>query len=229
MIEYFNLMSRAVILYFLIILFLRIMGKREVGELSVFDLVLYFVMSELVTLSLENVEESIWKSVVPIITLTLMQLVLSWIILKRKNVRDFVEGSPVIIIKHGIINQAEMKRQRYSIDDLMYQLREKNIGSVSEVEFALLENAGVLTVLKVGQCTLNYPHPLISDGEVKDNILIDAGVNRKWLMNKLKQKGVERISDVFLCLWEKTGLLVIMKDGKVNAKQMKNSSDKGTN
>lgn len=227
MAEYINLVFRAVFLYFLIILYLRIMGKREVGELSVFDLVLYFVMSELLALSMENIEESMWKSIVPITTLTLLQMALSWILLKKKKARDFIEGNPVIIIKNGRIDQKEMIRQRYSIDDLMFQLRDKNIGSISEVDFAILENSGVLTVLKKGQNVTNYPHPLISDGEIKDALLKDAGVDRKWLIDHLKNKGYEKIEDIFLCMWEKGGLYVVLKDGKINPDGMQNRSRYG--
>lgn len=221
MVEYVNLVVRAVFLYFLIILYLRIMGKREVGELSVFDLVLYFVMSELLALSIQNANESIFKSIVPITTLTILQMILSWVLLKRKKIRDFIEGNPVIIIKHGVIDQREMMRQRYSIDDLMFQLRDKNVGSVSEVEFAILENSGVLTVFKKNQNILNYPHPLISDGEIKDEILKDAGVDRRWLYKKLKEKGYDKAEDIFLCIWEKSGLFIVEKNSKVNTNRMK--------
>lgn len=229
MIEYFNLVGRSFFFYFLIILYLRIMGKREVGELSVFDLVLYFLMTELLAISISSTDESIWKTVLPVTTLAILQIVISWILLKRKKYRDIIEGKPALLISHGRINQKEMRKQRYTIDDLMYQIRDKDVGSVSEVEFAVLENSGVLSVLKKGQTPLNFPFPLISDGEIQEDMLYAAGVNQKWLRERLKKMGYEKVGDIFLCLWEKGGLYVVLKEGAIQMKSMHNSSRKKSN
>lgn len=226
MIDYLNLVGRSFFFYFLIILYLRIMGKREVGELSVFDLVLYFLMTELLAISISSTDESIWKTVLPVTTLALLQIVLSWILLKRKKYRDVIEGKPALLISHGRINQKEMSKQRYTLDDLMYQIRDKDVGSVSEVEFAVLENSGVLSVLKKGQTPLNFPFPLISDGEIQNDMLHAAGVNQKWLREKLRKMGYENIRDIFLCLWEKGGLYVVLKEGAIKVNPMHTSSGK---
>ena len=209
---YLKLIGRCFILYFFVIIILRIMGKREVGELSVFDLVIYFVMSELLAIVVESDEHSIFEAIVPMITLSFLQIALSICVLKVKWLRDIIEGKPVILIENGKMNQKEMKKQRYSIDDLLFQLRDKNVGSVREVEFAILENSGVLTVLKKGQCTTIYPFALISDGEVIKENLKKIGQNEIWLKEKLLKKGIHSYQEVFLCTLEKGGLFVEMKD-----------------
>ena len=102
-------------------------GEREVGELSVFDIVIYLVMSELLAISITDTHESILKSLVPIFTLAFLQIVISWVLLKSKKTRDIFDGKNAILIHNGHINQSIMKRERYNIDDLMSQIRSKDL------------------------------------------------------------------------------------------------------
>ena len=137
--EYVELISKCIFFYLIIIISLRVMGKREVGELSVLDIVIYFVMSEVYALSISEPDQSIWKALIAILTLTVLQILIAWACLKKKKWRDFFEGKPSLIIYNGMIDQMEMKKQRYTIDDLMYQLRDKDISTPEEVQFAILE------------------------------------------------------------------------------------------
>ena len=146
--EYVELVSKCIFFYLIIIISLRLMGKREVGELSVLDIVIYFVMSEVYALSISEPDQSIWKALIAILTLTVLQILIAWACLKKKKWRAFFEGKPSLIIYNGVIDQHEMKKQRYTIDDLMYQLRDKDVSTPEEVQFAILENSGTLTVLK---------------------------------------------------------------------------------
>lgn len=162
--EYVELISKCIFFYLIIIISLRVMGKREVGELSVLDIVIYFVMSEVYALSISEPDQSIWKALIAILTLTVLQILIAWACRKRNEWRDFFEGKPSLIIYNGMIDQMEMKKQRYTIDDLMYQLRDKDISTPEEVQFAILENSGTLTVLKKDASKLKWKDPLISDG-----------------------------------------------------------------
>ena len=119
--EYFTLIWKCFFFYFVIIFALRLMGKREVGELSVFDIVIYLVMSELLALSITEADDSIFKALVPLFTLAFLQILLSQILLRFQKVRDFVDGKPVILIDHGVINQKAMRKERYSC--LLYTYR----------------------------------------------------------------------------------------------------------
>lgn len=210
--EYIMLISKCFIVYFVIIFALRLMGKREVGELSVFDIVIYLVMSELLAISISNPQESIMKSLVPIFTLALLQIMISWILLRSRKLRKLFDGDPVILIHNGHINQKEMRRQRYSLEDLLAQIRSCDIASPEEVGFAVLENSGHLSIMPINKCKVKHPYALISDGFVNEHVLKDLNLDETWLKKELKRQGVDQVEDVFLCLVQKNGLFVIKKE-----------------
>lgn len=221
---YINLIIRCILFYFILIMALRFMGKREVGELSVFDIVIYLIMSELLALGVTELDSSILKSLIPIVTLAFLQFLLSLLFLKHKKSRDIVDGIPSILIHNGVLNQNEMKRQRYNIDDLLSQLREKDISSLSEVEFAILENNGSLSVLKKTNCLIVHPSPVIQDGEINMNVLKDIHKDKEWLLKKLKEYGYENERLIFLCMLEKDRFYILEKK---NEKENKKHNKKG--
>ena len=205
-----ELMIKCIIVYFVIIFALRLMGKREVGELSVFDVVIYLVMSELLAISITDTHSSIFRSLVPIAVLAFMQIAISWILLKSKRIRDLFDGKAVILIRDGCIDQQMMRKERYSIDDLMSQLHGKDLSSPDEVAFAILENNGTLSILPKKSCRVRYPHPLISDGVIDREVLRSIGKDREWLTQQLGKQGTTAEA-VFLCLYQKDGLFVIRR------------------
>ena len=208
--SYMELMVKCIIVYFVIIFALRLMGKREVGELSVFDVVIYLVMSELLAISITDTHSSIFRSLVPIAVLALMQIAISWILLKSKRIRDLFDGKAVILIRDGCIDQQMMRKERYSIDDLMSQLHGKDLSSPDEVAFAILENNGTLSILPKKSCRVRYPHPMISDGVIDREVLRSIGKDREWLTQQLGKQGTTAEA-VFLCLYQKDGLFVIRR------------------
>ncbi len=221
MLEYFQLVFRSIFFYSIIVFALRVMGKREVGELSILDIVIYFVQSEILAMAIASPDEPLLKPLLAITTLVLLQILVAWTCLKKKWWRDFFEGKPSYIIENGIINQSEMRKQRYSIDDLLYQLRDKDISSVDEVDFAILENSGVLTVLKKNDNKLKYPQPLIADGIIQKEVLANSNLSEDWLKKELLHQGCEVVQEVFLCLYQKNGLYVIKKQNTKTMTKMK--------
>lgn len=207
---YMELMAKCIIVYFVIIFALRLMGKREVGELSVFDVVIYLVMSELLAISITDTHASIFRSLVPIAVLALMQIAISWILLKSKRIRDLFDGKAVILIKDGCIDQQMMRKERYSIDDLLSQLHSKDLSSPDEVAFAILENNGTLSILPKKSCHVRYPYPLVSDGVIDQEALRCIAKDPQWLTQQLQKQGTT-VADVFLCLYQKDGLFVIRR------------------
>lgn len=212
MVDYLMLIGKCFLFYFVIIFALRLMGKREVGELSIFDIVIYLVMSELLALSLSQNDESILKTLIPLMTLTLLQISVSKIILKSHKMRNIIDGEPVLIIKHGMIDQNRMRKERYNLDDLMLQLRSKGVSSPSEVAFAILESNGSLSVLTVNQNHSKYPFPIIQDGKINYEILNKIDINELELINILHKQGIDRFEDCFLCCYLKNGFVCWKKD-----------------
>lgn len=191
---------RTVFLYVFILVVLRVMGKREVGELSVIDVVVFVIMAEVVAFALESPDKNLFLSIIPILILLAIQLISSYISLKSKKFRDLVDGDPTVIIRHGEIIEEEMRRQRYNLDDLFQQLREQQVGSIRDVTFAFLEPSGNLSVF-----TKEETQPvlaLISDGVIQNTHVEIIGKTEDWLRKELKSQGVNKVEEVFYCSLE---------------------------
>ena len=210
--EYLNLVVRCIFFYFMIIVALRFMGKREIGELSIFDIVIYLVMSELLALSLTDDDKTIFHTLVPLITLAILQVSVAHLIMKYEKFRHLIDGEPVILVQNGLINQSTMKKERYNIDDLMMQIREFGIGSIHEIAFAILETNGKLTVLRKNDCKVLYPFPLIQDGQIQTQAMKEGHFSNDDLIQAMKKNDIDNIKDVFLCLYTKNGFSFIKKN-----------------
>ena len=143
--KYLIVLYRSILFYIIISIGYRIMGKREIGELSIMDFTVSIFIAEMVAISIENYKSNIFLSIIPIVVLTLIQITVSYISMKNNKTRNIIDGTPSVIINRGKINFEEMKKQRYNLDDLLLQLREKQIRSIEEVDYAILENNGKLS------------------------------------------------------------------------------------
>jgi uncharacterized membrane protein YcaP (DUF421 family) len=211
--EILALVLRTVFVYFFILIIMRIMGKREIGKLSIFDLVVSIMIAELAVLSLEDTTVPMINSLIPIGVLFLTQIMLSFISLKSQKIRDIVDGKPSVLIERGEIKENEMRKQRYNLDDLLMQLRENRIHSLSQVEFALLEPSGKLTIfpkkeeecvtkkdLEIPTAPINLPKVLIKDGKVQEECLRALARNRFWLKAELKKRtGSSNLKKISFC------------------------------
>ncbi|WP_236588024.1 DUF421 domain-containing protein [Tumebacillus amylolyticus] len=216
------LVMRVVLFYFVILASMRLMGKREIGQLSVFDLVVSVMIAEVAAMSLESETMPIMRGVVIVSLLVVLQISMSWLTLKSVTLRSIVEGKPTLLISNGKIRDDEMRRTRYSLSDLMTQLREKDIAAVSDVEFAVLETTGKLSVfpkaekrpvtpedlgLQVPRTGL--PLPLIVDGMVMDENLEKIGQTRFWLKGEMKKYGYSEFKKIFYCSIDNQGSLFV--------------------
>jgi len=208
--EYFIVLVRTLFFYILITIVYRFMGKREVGQLGIIDLIVSILIAELVSISINNINESIMLSVIPIILLVLLQVMLAYGSLKFPKLRKIFDGSPSLIIKEGKIIFKEMLKQRYNLDDLLSQLREQNIKSIKEVSYAVLETNGKLSVF-TKERTNDYPLALILDGKIDKKVLKDIGKNETWLNNLLKKEYL-RLDEIFYAFYTKKDLYIITKD-----------------
>lgn len=207
------IIAKTVIIYFLVALIFRIMGKREVGQLGTFDLVVFILIAELVALALEN-KDDFMLNLVPALVLVLLQVIIARISLKNSKFRRFIDGKPVVIIKNGVINFKNMVEQRYTLDDLLLQLREKDVRSLEEVDYAILEINGKLSVFKKDDKDNKvYPLPIIIDGEVNFDNLYGINKTKRWLLNVLVDRNI-KVKDVFYA-FSKNGNLFIIKQSDV--------------
>ncbi len=210
--KYFIILFRSIFFYALITIIYRLMGKREIGELSIMDFIVSIFITDMVVMSIENYNESILISLIPIIVLTLIQMIFSYLSLKSKSVKDIVDGKPSVIINKGKVNFEEMAKQRYNIDDLLSQLRESSVKSIDEVDYAILETNGKLSIfLTQDDKKRTYPLPLILDGNIEIETLKQIGKNKFWLDKELKKQGI-RLEDIFYCFYRNKKLYIIEKN-----------------
>lgn len=210
--DYLIVLERTILFYILITLLYRFMGKREIGQLGIVDLIVSILIAELAAVSIDNRDESIFLSIIPIVALVLIQIGMSYVSLKNAKVRDAFDGTPSVMINRGIVNFKEMVRQRYNLDDLLTQLREQHVRTIEEVDYAVLESSGKLSVFKKqGNQFGDYPLPLILDGEIQIETLTQIKKSEKWLNKILKDENVS-IENVFYAFYKDKGLYLIKKN-----------------
>lgn len=202
---------RTIFFYFFIFVIYRIMGKREVGQLSITDLIVSLLIAELTVISVENYDKSILYSLIPIIILVLLQCILAYISLKKPKFRIFLDGNPSVIIKNGKINYNEMIKQRYNLDDLLVQLRDKGYRSIEEVEYAILESSGTLSVFPYETGKSPLPLPIILDGDIQEDTVKHLKKDKKWVYNFLDKKDI-KLQDVFFAFYKDKNIFIIKND-----------------
>ncbi|OPX88417.1 MAG: hypothetical protein A4E55_00340 [Pelotomaculum sp. PtaU1.Bin035] len=195
---------RTVFVYFLVLVVIRMMGKREIGQLSPFDFVVAIIIAELAAIPMEATDEPLWNSILPLVILGLLEVVMSYATLFSRTLRCIVCGRPQVIIKSGQLLRNEMRKARYNLDDLLGQLRDKGIVDVGEVEFAVLETSGKLSVILKSQyrpvtpadlgISTPYeglPTVLVMDGSVIGENLKEVNLDENWLNEQLRERGLE--------------------------------------
>jgi uncharacterized membrane protein YcaP (DUF421 family) len=215
---YLTIAVRTILFYALILLIFRVMGKREIGELSILDLVVFVMIGELAVSSIIEITKPWIHTALPMIFLMIIQYALAVVSLKSKRFRDLVDGKPTIIINKGKIDEDAMRKQRYNFDDLLTQLREKDIRSIADVEFAILESSGSLSVIekmnnpngepKEGDITI----PLIIDGAIEEENLQRINKTNFWLRQELKKLGYRDVRKISFCSYENGKFFVDIMD-----------------
>lgn len=217
---------RTLILYFLIMTGLRLMGKRQIGELEPSELVLTMMISDLATVPMQDFGIPLLAGVIPIVTLLALSLLLSQLSLLSLRFREVICGTPVLLIRNGVLQQEAMRKNRYTIDELLEQLRGQGCLSIEEARYAVLENSGQLSVLpwarqkpptaeELGLTPEEDALPLIliNDGRVLRKNLRRCGRDEAWLRSVLKKEG-HPASQIFLLTVDSAGkTLCVPKEG----------------
>ena len=218
----FNVFLRTAILYMVALFVIRVMGKGELSKLDPFQLVALFMIAELAALPIATPDVAVITGVSAMIGLLLVQVIVSILSVKSPKFNDIVKGKASIIIEKGTINEKEMKKFRMSIDDLSQQLRIKNYPSIADVDFAILEANGDMSVipkpgknaatredLGVPQGTETLPMVLIADGVLQKENLSRAAIEENVLMRRLGVEGISQYSQVFLCFIDENGVIYV--------------------
>ncbi len=217
---------RTIILYLLIIAGIRLMGKRQIGELEPSELVLALLIADLAAVPMQDFGIPLITGIIPILTLLCITTILSVITAKSTSFRAIMCGRPSIIIENGKLNQREMYKNRFTLDELSEELRIKGYPDISSVKYAILETNGQLSVLPYttqapltpDQMDLDVPEPgiplvLISDGHLLRRNLNKRGYNDGWLHKRLAEHGASSPKDVFLLTVDETDkVFLVLKE-----------------
>lgn len=206
------LVIRTLILYITVVTSLRIMGKRQLGELQPSELVVAIMISDLASVPMQAINIPILSGIIPVLTLIIAEVFMSYLSLKSKGIRKFISGEPSIIIYNGEIREKELARLRFNINDLLGELRLNGCYDISDVSVAIIETSGKLSVIakdKARGVTVEdmriknprhegLPCTLISDGTINKDELARSKKSEEWLMSELKKQGIDSVKQVFI-------------------------------
>lgn len=191
---------RSIILYIIVLVVMRLMGKREIGQLQPFELAIAIMIADLASVPMSEVGIPIINGIIPIFGLLLMHLIISYMNLKSMKMRGLICGKPSILIYRGKINENVMRKERFTINELQERLRANNINDIGDVEYAILETSGQVSVIEKPNKRTTIPedfnimpdyegmsYDLVVDGKVMNENLKKLGKDYKWLKNQVKK------------------------------------------
>jgi len=206
----FSIIWKTAVLYFIVIVSMRLMGKRQIGELQPYEFAIALMISELAVFPLSENGRGIWEGIVPIIILVALQFLISLLAIKSVKAREWICGRPRIVIMNGCLQEQNLRKELYTINDLLEQLRIAGVQNISDVEHGILETNGQLSlVLKSQKRPLvpsdlgietkyeGFSMDLIIDGKINENNLKLAKLDVGWLKKQLSEKGWPNPADIF--------------------------------
>lgn len=231
-----SLIWKTALIYFIILLIMKIMGPREIGQLSLFDFVVLLLIADISAMTLDK-EDQFFLYLIPIVVLVVIQKILAFVALKFKSLRTIFDGSEKIIIYDGKLCVKEMKKNFYNVDDLLTQVRLKNVKSLSQIRYLILETNGEISIFlyqedqrpqslmrsktlgvngtNTGSYTINNSFdlksifPIITSGKVNFQYLKIIGKDEKWLNNEIKKLGYKNYKDIYYASYENDKLFII--------------------
>ena len=214
---------RAIILYIIVLIVMRLMGKREIGELQPFELAISIMIADLASIPMTETGIPISNGIVPILGLLVMHLLISMINLKSNRAREIICGKPRILVYRGKIDEIALKKERFSINELQEKLRSKDIMNLGDVEFAILETSGEITVVQKPNKRNTIPedfgimpeyegisYDLIVDGKTMTDNLQKIGKNMEWLRKQVEKFGIKP-EEVFIATIDGKGQFFCQK------------------
>lgn len=191
---------RAIVLYLIVLIVMRLMGKREIGQLQPFELAISIMIADLASIPMTDTGVPITNGIIPILGLLVMHLVISMLNMKSIRAREVICGKPTILVYRGKINEKALKKERFTINELEERLRGNNIFNLGDVEYAILETSGQVTVIQKPEkrnttpedfnIVPEYegiPYDLVVDGKIMSNNLKAIGKNEEWLIKEVQK------------------------------------------
>jgi len=226
-----NIFIRTIILYLLLVLFLRLSGKREVGQLELTELVTTFMISELASIPITNNNIPLLYGIIPAATLICLEVFLSFAGLKSAAFSKLMSGTPAILISKGVLSRKELFNSRLTLSELMSSLRVLGVSQICDVEYAILEPSGKLSVVQkakdlppsredmnIKTVEKGIEHIIVADGKVMKHNLAECGFDEKWLKKTLASKGCKSHKEVFFMGINDAGQITVIKSEKGKGK-----------
>lgn len=221
---------RTILLYFILMLGIRALGKRQIGELEPIELVLTLLISDLAAVPMQDFGIPLLNGVVPIVTLLSLSMLLSFFSMRSIRFHRLICGNPTTLIKDGVIQESALRRNRFTLDELIEGLRAQGVTDLTTVKYAVLETNGQLSVLlypdeapatpkQLGRPVRDdvfIPVVLVNDGRVLRSGLRDCGLDETWLNRTLRRQGHRSVSEVLLLTVDGAGKVLCV--GKEAAK-----------
>jgi len=197
--------------YIVILICYRLMGKREISQLSIFDFVVNLIVADVVATGI--VEEEYWlDSLGGFLMLVLLQIIMAKVQLKFPKTRSIVDGEPSLIIKHGRIDYSELRNLNIELDEVMMMLRQKKIASIEDIQYAVLEPNGKISIFEKKLPTKVFPLPLIISGQIKIEALKSLGKDKDWLLKELEKHQMTQLHQFKYVYYEENKLILYTKN-----------------
>lgn len=217
---------RTMLLYSLVVLTMRLMGKRQIGELQPYEFVITIMISDLASLPMQDQRYPLLQGIVPIITLLFLKTLITLIELKIQSARNILDGSPCILIYNGKINYEALKKQQLNLEELFEELRLAKCFNLDEIQYAILENSGQLSILPKNynsssqassssdsnnnnssntSTSAKLPRILVADGKINKNSITSPNKSEEWILNVLKNHGINSIDNILIAMYDTQG------------------------
>lgn len=220
--------ARAVILYVAIIASVRIMGKRQIGELQPSELVITILISEIAAIPINDNGIPLVNSFIPLLVLVSLEIITSCVSIKSRKFRNVMQGNSIIIIKDGVIDQVQIKRLRFSVDDIMEELRKKNVFDINEVQYAIVETDGSISImfkpnkrpvtsgmLDIKVDDTGIPFIIVDDGNIVESHFKDLNTDKVKVYNLINGNNIS-LDNILIMTLDKAGNVnIIKKDGRI--------------
>ncbi|MBQ8298994.1 MAG: DUF421 domain-containing protein [Clostridia bacterium] len=214
---------KTIIIYLFVLIAVRLMGKRELGQLQPFELVVILIIADVASVPMQDVGTPLFQGIVPILALLVGEIVVSYLNIKFTFFNKLISGRSAVLVDKGKIVEESLKRQRYTIEGLMQEFRIAGYPDISDIEYAILETSGQISIipkteknnvtisdLNITQDKVGYPRVIVREGTVYENNMRDLGLDQKWLDKNLKDRKVN-LNDVFVLIVDESNKIYFQK------------------